>query len=210
MKSSGSLADYEVNTAGCPVTVKLSNRQYVKLCFSLLRMHLLGLGRGVTAYHSRKRSFRSFTCLVEVRVAGDGVDVYRWWNGECTWLKFIQHVMKIPVGLLRMYVSSNSYCSEVYLFNSYLFMFYSEHERNCQYAPTQCPNSSQCPTLLKMVSPDRLQIQKQFGWRSNLARSFWYSNPEKISSYMDIPATQSKDTFWNFDRSKLHLPDTET
>lgn len=147
--------------------------QFAKAC------HLLGLARGVTAYHSRKRIFRSFTCLVEVRVAGDGVDVYRWWNGECTWLKFIQHVMKIPVGLLRMYVSSNSYCSEVYLFNSYLFMFHSEHERNCQYAPTQCPNSSQCPTLLKMVSPDRLQIQKQFGWRSNLAASWIYPPPSQ-------------------------------
>ena len=26
-----------------------------------------------------------------------------------------------------------------------------EHEKNCQYAPTHCPNSSQCVALLKMV-----------------------------------------------------------
>ena len=35
----------------------------------------------------------------------------------------------------------------------------SEHERNCQYAPTQCPNSLHCPTLLKMVSDKNLKIK---------------------------------------------------
>lgn len=60
MQSSGSLTDYEVNPAGCPVTIKLSNRL--------------------------------------------------------------------------------------------------DHERNCQYAPTQCPNSSQCPALLKMDLEDHLQV----------------------------------------------------
>lgn len=33
-----------------------------------------------------------------------------------------------------------------------------DHERNCQYAPTQCPNSLHCPTLLKMDLEDHLQV----------------------------------------------------
>ncbi|XP_020916400.1 E3 ubiquitin-protein ligase TRAF7 isoform X2 [Exaiptasia diaphana] len=32
-----------------------------------------------------------------------------------------------------------------------------EHEKNCQYAPTQCPNSVLCPMLLKMDLQDHLQ-----------------------------------------------------
>lgn len=27
----------------------------------------------------------------------------------------------------------------------------SEHEQSCQYAPIQCPNSTLCPAVLKMV-----------------------------------------------------------
>ncbi|KAK2571765.1 E3 ubiquitin-protein ligase TRAF7 [Acropora cervicornis] len=61
----------------------------------------------------------------------------------------------LPACITYFFQTTTNRNHPVYVVQEFLLLLkvkiqLDDHERNCQYAPTQCPNSSQCPALLKM------------------------------------------------------------
>ncbi|XP_001640067.2 E3 ubiquitin-protein ligase TRAF7 [Nematostella vectensis] len=78
-----------------------------------------------------------------------------------------------------------------------------EHEKNCQYAPTQCPNSLQCPALLKMDLPEHLKTCEHSRCPHQAYGCQFEGNNEQVRSHLETCKFEAVKEFLKHTDSKV-------